>query len=262
MAHSIPENSALLPPTFYNLQIEESPICSIPSELITHLLSLLTTGRVDLICFGATCKRFFNNYLQFSPKAFAFHHLFSKLEAPAKHLIDAAYHRELTPTERSSLRLPAKPFVSIAKEAFQASIVTSNAEESFNKCFQVFQEQMNALNIHPTHPNYEIYIQGFHKIFNKTVIKTQPKTDISKIFDTLQLTIKLNTLTDKFNQKSLNQMYQAYASEPLGNITIDSFKQQVALIKVIFPGQTTASVEAGLRKAILSAHPLSELSSI
>ena len=176
----------------------------------------------------------------------------------AVELVHAIATRSLTPPEANKLGLPKITFVTGSDQNIyaQGQLAAKNKLEHF---YAVFKKRVQQLNINENSPEFGVYAAAAQKAVDdlstaKEFVKNLYYPDILKV--TMAQTLQ------KFNSHIFSDMIEAYANQPIGDITPDSFQKKSASIGEFFPTITLVDIETQMRKAILSKHNQGDLEAI
>lgn len=184
----------------------------------------------------------------------------AKFNKASEELVEAVANRYLTPEETNTLgenNCPSVQFISPDKQMEYANCLQIS-EDKLKEFYDLFRERITQEG--DTDENsFGAYAAAAQKII----------TDLSqskKLHDRMNwpalLPVRIQTTLNNFNGKIFKDMVAAYADQPIANITIDSFKAKVALIKGFFTDVNTVDIEASLRKAIKDKHDTAAINKI
>ena len=197
----------------------------------------------------------FSAFAQDTKEATASIEKFNKATAE---LVQAVTVRFLTPEEAD------KVGVGKAKLTGSAQIIHAqkklDAEAKLTAFYAVFKERVSAtqLNIAENSDQFGAFAAGAEMAVkeaaknvkgNKTPDALGKEVDVSAT-----LAPKVETTLTQFKTKIFDDMVNGYAEQSIENITIESFKQKVTLIKGYFSKNDTLEIQAKLRTAIKASH--------
>lgn len=205
----------------------------------------------------------FSAFAQDTKEATASIEKFNKATAE---LVQAVAVRFLTPEEA------VKVGVGKAKLTGSAQIIHAqqklDAEAKLAAFYAVFKERVSAtqLNIAENSDQFGAFAAGAEMAVkeaaknvkgNKTPDALGKEVDVSAT-----LAPKVETTLTQFKTKIFDDMVNSYAEQSIENITIESFKQKVTLIKGYFAKNDSLEIQAKLRQAIKANHDSQELSDL
>jgi hypothetical protein len=213
----------------------------LPDELIMNFFSILEI--FHLTKAEQVCKRFY----ELSPIKIALKRLgdndSDKFNQSAKEFIEAIVNRPLLTEESIALQLHYRcmemPFLVQPQE-------DTNTVQAF---YDIFQEQIMQLKIDKNGQIFWIYAAAAQK-----AITIKANIWIENLENPLELRAKIITSRRAFNGKVFEDMIKTYTSQPIANITIDSFKEKAAWIQERLPRMSCMNIETKLCQAVLSKH--------
>jgi hypothetical protein len=239
-----------IPPVSNPNHNNASSFSSVPDELIAHVFSFLTNAR-DGAIFERTCKRIHTVSTLHACRDHitnAYRKLRKPLHAPALELVVAIAKRPFTPEEleergsREILRTPDE------QRKYLSELWDFNRK--FDAFYDVFKQQIIQLNIKANSEKF-----GFSANVADKLIRNHLKTKkIQKLLKKCPLfKFKFENVMQAFRKKVFEDMIAAYVNQPLSDITIESFKNEVDLI-ADFCFISITDIESHLRLAIKEKH--------
>lgn len=177
-------------------------------------------------------------------------------------LVNAVAHRALTPQESNALNFNAVLPDDYVKQA-KAATSQICANEALEKFYAAFKTRISKLQVNEDSADFGIYSNAAQRILTLRAENERANFDMGSLLPT-----KMKTTVQEFTGKILNDMVEAYATQPLASITGDSFKAKVALVYSYFSNlrptetETKVEIEAKLRQAISKKHKADEFTAI
>ena len=157
-------------------------------------------------------------------------------------------NRSLNREERNVFQMPdIRMTLGEAEEQLSRAII---AEQDFEVFYRSFKNKMSSLGISLNSDAFFTYYRAIHRHFQDCM---------ELLRDTLRLA-KCRTELEKFSKKIFHDILNAFASQPLVDLTIDGYKATVDLIKK-YSFLDSADIEMELRTAIKEHHHSDEFSS-
>ncbi len=121
---------------------------------------------------------------------------------------------------------------------------TQQWKESLRMFYQTFKNHLVQFDIDENHPQFNLFL----KVTINRLIEISIKKIQSGLF------FHINEMTSEFRNMAFFDGVNSFASQPVGDITIDDFKERVNLIHRIFPLTPIQTIELHLRQAIVKKH--------
>lgn len=182
-----------------------------------------------------------------------------KFNTAATELVQSVARRAFTPEEAAAFGVNPVQFNNTNEQLLQAQCI-SDAKNKLEAFYSVFKERVAQLDVNENDTNgLGIYAAAAQKAINdlSESKKVLPDLKYPATFST-----KIQTTLQEFNGRIFDDMVNAYANQPIANITIGNFKQKVALIKGFFSAIDNVDIEAKLRQAIKRTHHTDALDAI
>jgi hypothetical protein len=171
------------------------------------------------------------------------------LNFAAPSLQHRAQHSVLTAIEEGELELPVSNSL---RHRSQRAALNLTADKALENFYQVFEKRASQLGINKNSVEYGRFFTSAQQMIRNAgdeKSKAEP-SDENQRARSCFLRIKIETAVKELNKKIFAGMINACADKPLDQITIDDFKQTVAMIEMFFP--EIPDVELVLRHAIIA----------
>jgi hypothetical protein len=139
----------------------------------------------------------------------------------------------------------------------------TQANTSLQEFHAAFKARITSLNVNESSAAFGKYTAAAQKLIRNLGKDFQFQGNQQKqLAEKIKMGIKIDTTVESFNKKVFTDMVETFARQPLVNISIDGFKNQVALLKRYFNLNDQADVEAKLRLAIKANHDTLEIQNL
>lgn len=182
-------------------------------------------------------------------------------------LVKKVFNRSIRPAEATALGIAPLQFNNSTDQLKYVEFdqQAEKALEAFYELFKkrVAQEGINDLNLKVK--EYGVFSAAAQKIIQDG---SNSKELLSNSHYPHAVPTKIATTIHGFNHKIFNDMVNGYASQPLADITVDSFQQRSNLIKGFFPSiketqnASQIEIETQMRKAIKKKYNTTEFDKI
>lgn len=179
-------------------------------------------------------------------------------QSKATDLVKAVADRTLNQEESTKLGLSPVRFSNGKAQALDGQLKI-DADNKLNEFYSVFKQRVAQLGSTESSENYGVYAAAAEKLITNL---SKSKEVLPGLKAPATLPIRIETTTNGFKSRILDDMINSFADQPLDAITIDGYKAKVALIKGYFLKNDTIEIEAKLRQQIIAKHDTTQFDGI